>query len=67
MIVYFPESTTLSKVDDLLSKLDSTKKMIIEVNGMLKESEDASNLLDEQLKARLEIHFELVCSVKLLI
>ena len=40
--------------------------MIVEVNGMLKESEDASNLLDEQLKARLEIHFELVCSVKLL-
>ena len=48
------------EVKRLTLKLENVKQMIYGFNAMFKEAEDASSLLDQQLKARLGIYFEMV-------
>uniref|UniRef100_A0A1I8AXA1 Uncharacterized protein n=1 Tax=Meloidogyne hapla TaxID=6305 RepID=A0A1I8AXA1_MELHA len=48
----------LLEVERLTLKLKNVQEMIFGFNEMFKEAEDASNLLDQQLKARLSIYFE---------
>jgi thiol-disulfide isomerase/thioredoxin len=49
----------LLEVKRLTLKLGNVKQMIFGFNEMFKEAEDASSLLDQQLKARLGIFFEM--------
>nr|CAD2151375.1 unnamed protein product [Meloidogyne enterolobii] len=48
----------LLEVERLTLKLKNVQEMIFGFNEMFKEAEDASGLLDEQLKTRLSIYFE---------
>uniref|UniRef100_A0A914L6L9 Uncharacterized protein n=1 Tax=Meloidogyne incognita TaxID=6306 RepID=A0A914L6L9_MELIC len=48
----------LLEVERLTLKLKNVQEMIFGFNEMFKEAEEASGLLDEQLKTRLSIYFE---------
>ena len=44
----------------LPNKIGMLKKLVTDIENMLKETEAASELLNDQLKTRLELHVELV-------
>jgi hypothetical protein len=44
----------------LIDKIGMLKKLVTDIESMIKETEDASEILNDQLKTRLEIHVELV-------
>jgi len=56
----------LLEVERLTLKLKNVQEMIFGFNEMFKEAEEASGLLDEQLKTRLSIYFEKVCLIGIL-